>query len=993
MLAILVSLVLCVPAQEKKERQIELWGHVKTALIRQGILGAKVTLMREDSTVIDTMRVFQEWHGDGKIDAAYKFKVPARRVTYIIKAEHPDYETAYVTWKMPPIGRNTFFDAPWHLLKPRQQRDYAMEGQLDEVVVSKTRIKVFSRGDTLVYNADAFKLLEGSMLDDLIRQLPGAELKDDGQIIINGRRIDELTLNGKDFFGGSTKIMLENLPAYVVNQLKVYEKSTERSQWLGREVEDKRYAMDVVLKRQYNVGMLGNATLAGGSPLTHSGEDERKPWIARLFGLRYTDNSRLSFYASGNNVNAATQPNVEIDGDWHEGGGGNGRNDTRNAGLDLMVDDREKRFQENLSITTSWRKSHLDVQTSSEQYLANAGSSFSRSTNSSTDRNWQLEVQNNFKTANPLSVWHTHANLGVQYQHQKGGGEGLSAQLSGDPQSWGNPRQVLDSVFAAQLDPDLQRILVNRQRTQRCSDGSSLKAWGNMGIWHKTAWGDDGGINFRPGMSRQQSDSYSMQRINYMAAGEEGRGSAFYRYSPVEPVTNYDFAIAPYYSFNLLHGFSLYTDYTYYQQYHAQHNDTYLLDRLAGFDAMGRSLGDLPSTRDSLQLALDANNSNRQTSLNRNHALAAALRYRKNTDSYELNSRLYLTLRHDDNRLHYASLLLDTTLTQHTTDLEPDLVLSYNRKARGDSTFRSTWRLNYNLRLTQPSLLNRVAVNNDTDPLNIRLGNPDLEPTLTHSLSVSCYRFRNRPFASHLMSGRLSVYRNRISMGHTYDPATGVHTYRPENMNGNWSASLGNQVHFSLDKQANWAVDASTACSYGRNVDYSSAMGSSVALSHVNNWNASQELRLVYQSDGHQLSVNASADYRHATQHEGTISDVNAWNFKYGVFGMLSLWKKATLSSSVNMYSKRGYGDPSLNRDELIWNASATYWIVGRKLSLQLEAYDLLHQLSNITVSINGQGRTETVYNTLPRYVMLKLTYRFQSFPKRDTAQRVPTIY
>ena len=127
-------------AQEKSARTISLWGHVKNSLTRVGIKGAFITLMREDSTVVDTMHVFQQWTG-GKDDFAYRFKIPAKEQKYIIRAEHPDYETCDVNYHVRHISRNTFFDAPWHYMKKRQPKnDDAHE--LGEVTIRATKIKM-----------------------------------------------------------------------------------------------------------------------------------------------------------------------------------------------------------------------------------------------------------------------------------------------------------------------------------------------------------------------------------------------------------------------------------------------------------------------------------------------------------------------------------------------------------------------------------------------------------------------------------------------------------------------------------------------------------------------------------------------------------------------------------------------------------------------------------------------------------------------------------
>lgn len=112
------------------------------------------------------------------------------------------------------------------------------EIQLGEATVKATKLMMVMKGDTLVYNADAFQLAEGSMLDKLIAMLPGVELKKDGVIMVNGRRVERLLVNGEDFFTGSPKVALENLPAYTVDKVKVYERMNDRDRALGYTKEE-----------------------------------------------------------------------------------------------------------------------------------------------------------------------------------------------------------------------------------------------------------------------------------------------------------------------------------------------------------------------------------------------------------------------------------------------------------------------------------------------------------------------------------------------------------------------------------------------------------------------------------------------------------------------------------------------------------------------------------------------------------------------------------
>lgn len=367
LLAIMVSTALTVSAQKRK---INLWGHVYDHVTHHAISGAKATLMLADSTIVDSVTCGYYTGGYYGTDANYCFSIPRKPQQYIIKVTHPDYDPCFVNYEVKKPGRNTFFDAPWHYMnrKKNTTTDIAATHQLGEVVVKGTRIKMVYKNDTIVYNASAFQLPKGSMLDALIRQMPGVELKDDGTILVNGEKVDFLTLNGKDFFKGKNKVMLENLPMYAVENVKVYRKSTEKSEWLGREVEKKNFVMDVHLKREYNQGYMANAEAASGTKDRYTG---------RLFGLRFTDASRISAFVNTNNVNETRRPGQN--GEWTPDKAlGNGMNKTVNAGFDLNIDDKKKRWDENITANLEYNRKQWNA-TELRETFASGGSLFSNS--------------------------------------------------------------------------------------------------------------------------------------------------------------------------------------------------------------------------------------------------------------------------------------------------------------------------------------------------------------------------------------------------------------------------------------------------------------------------------------------------------------------------------------------------------------------------------------------------------------------------------------
>lgn len=273
---------------------------VEDAVTREPLVeGTMVELLSKDSVLIMAAAPVKHIYGGPK---AYftALKPPSRTGEYIVRVTHEGYETMTrrITLKDGEVQESTTF----------QMKREMKEKKLGTAVVRATKIKFYHKGDTLVYNADAFNLAEGSMLDALIEQLPGVELKRDGRILVNGRQVESLLLNGKDFFRGKSSIMLENLPSYMVKNVKVYEKQSEYSELTGIKDSHPAFVMDVRLKREYSIGWTANAQVGGGT------EDR---WLGRLFALRFTPQSRLMAFANANNTNETRRPGNN--GDWWPG--------------------------------------------------------------------------------------------------------------------------------------------------------------------------------------------------------------------------------------------------------------------------------------------------------------------------------------------------------------------------------------------------------------------------------------------------------------------------------------------------------------------------------------------------------------------------------------------------------------------------------------------------------------------------------------------------
>lgn len=258
-------------------------------------------LWASDSTLVDTLRtVMGDSNNKPTSFAIFHIKRPGR---YILRMQKDGYERTVQSFEVKRFYKNEetvdLMSKPFYMQKERSVT-------LGEVLVKATKVKFYVNGDTLVYNADAFELAEGSMLDALIQQLPGVELKSGGDIVVNGKHVDALLLNGKDFFNKDRRLMLDNLPSYMVKKVKAYDRSNEQLRMAGLPDDgNKEFVMDVQLKKEYSIGWIANAEAGAGT-------DDR--YLGRLFALRFTPNSRLSFFANANNVSDDRKPGQN--GDW-----------------------------------------------------------------------------------------------------------------------------------------------------------------------------------------------------------------------------------------------------------------------------------------------------------------------------------------------------------------------------------------------------------------------------------------------------------------------------------------------------------------------------------------------------------------------------------------------------------------------------------------------------------------------------------------------------
>lgn len=233
---------------------------------------------------------------------------------------------------------------------------------------------------------------------------------------------------------------------------------------------------------------------------------------------------------------------------------------------------------------------------------------------------------------------------------------------------------------------------------------------------------------------------------------------------------------------------------------------------------------------------------------------------------------------------------------------------------------------------------------------------------------------------------RYNLYLSSIGQALTYDRTTGTYITQPRNANGNWDASIDGTYSRSLGKGFRGWLYAYTRLYYRNSVDF--AWGTDDAgngRSSVRNLRLTENIKGSYNFDNIRLEGHAQATWAYATSPRADFATMSSVDFQYGLKTTIHLPWDLEIATDITMYSRRGYDDASMNTDDLVWNLRLSKSMLPkRNLVLSLDGFDILGQLSDVRRTVDSQGRTETWYNTVPRYFMARIAYRLNIAPKKN---------
>lgn len=904
-------------------------GSVRDAFLKTPLLQARVTLLTTDSVVVQDSIMVNLNKNNGRWGSSdFIIKLPKETRTYLIRASLKDYEDDWQT-----LSVKAEIDAPWGLDNPLELKRIR-EKTMGEAVVTATKLKMFYKGDTLVYDATAFKMPEGSMLDDLIRLMPGVIMNDDGEIFVNGRKVDEMLLGSRSFLGGNSKVLLENLPYYTVKDLKVYEMESDRSHAAGHEIEDKKYVMDVNLKDEYRNGYIANIEAAGG---THN------RWLGRMFLLGYTDKLRFTLLANANNVNE--KRHIGESNSWKPEKMPRSLLTTKSVAGEVDYQSKDGYIQENFMFDFLKSKDYSETSQRKELFVDGIAP-YSTYRMIGASRSDRILAKNSFKLNVPQKVF-TDFSVEVEYNKYKGNTEAIS-------------EDYLNSINT-------------RLRSTNYNDGHSFRL--NVG-----------------GFLSPRADNFLSPFAVFYAVkhstNKNGTAREFTTEQFINPSTTSQFNTNDFFNHKTLGNIHLLYNCNFGKnlnldiQDRNEYTSTYERDNLFHPDTLC-----LPSQLDATLAVADQGNSYTSHYKKYVNAPTLTLKWRKEIPGE------HMKLEYISWKLNIPALVCTERISYMRNNSTQDkkrticeFMPSFNFKIL--PTKKMGEKLEFQLTYEQgvASIFDLLDFKDDATPQIVKLGNPALKGTSssTARISFTDWESKHKGQEYHI-NGQFRYFHRQVAQSVVFNPTNSQYVYQPENVSGAYEATTQFGFTRFIDKRQQWSWQTTFDAAYNHAVDHVRQIGMNESTPNaVNTTSLHEGIWLQYQHKSFSARATGDFRWRHSESDMTGFTTINAFDYQYGaLLRYTTSATKTTLTVDGNVYCRHGYGSKAYDANDFVINASASQPFLKGKLIASIEAFDLLHKLSSTQYAINAQGRTVTWNRTLPNYVMLHIVYHFGKNPQR----------
>ena len=800
---------------------------------------------------------------------------------------------------------------------------------LKETTVVGIKTPITVKEDTVEFNADSYKTRPNAVVEDLLKRLPGVEVGTDGSITANGQTVTKILVDGKEFFGDDPTVASRNLPVDMVDRLQVVNRKSELSRITGVDDGEDETVINLTVKKGMQTGWFGNAEAGYGTDDRYKGN----------FNVNhFWDGNQITLLGSINNINDLGFTDG-MSGRFRGFGGSNGITKSQALGLNFNIG-KEEKFRVGGNVMYS-RSDRYTAQQSERQYLFADSSSYISSGKRARD------IGNNVR-----------ADFRIQWKPDSLNTFDFRPRMSyNHANSWSADSSLTSAG-------DALRSPVTRSINNQSSHGDSWEFGGTMIYNHR--------FRSRPGRSFSIYANYSFSNVREKA--DNYSWNKFYQIN--DSVDLYDqFADNHTWTNNVSARLSWteplgnpangnYLNFAYRFQYRWNNADKLTYDHPVSFpDGWDGDAVIDP------ELVFSEDLSNRFRNDYMNQDIRAGFKHVQKKSTIDVGLSLVPQRSKSIGLINSARNIPERWVWNFAP------YLRYRWKPSKSHALN----LDYSGRSSQPSMAQLQPVADMSNPLNIVIGNPDLDPTFTHNVRLRFQNFNPEAQRSVMTMLNARLVQNSIVSRTTFDPATGGRTTTYENVNGVWNVRAMNMVSFPFRNKL-WTFNNHVMLYYANSIGFNNG-----ERNRSGSFSANESFGIAFRPD--RLELELRPRYGLQTVHNTVQTTGNRTVHTYG--GMFNATYETpigiVLNTDLTFSATRGYA-AGYDEDKWMWNASISYeFLRGRNATVTLQAYDLLRQNSNIRRSVTANYIDDVRYNSLGRYFMVSFAYKFNTFGKGNT--------
>ena len=802
--------------------------------------------------------------------------------------------------------------------------------ELSEVVVTAPIKEVELVGDTTVINADAYRIPEGSNLEELVKKIPGLEYdRQNKTLVYNGLPIAEINVNGEAFFAGNHALALENLPADLVSRIKVYDKRSEMEKFMGIKTGEENYVLDLQTKKEFN-GTLMTSVAAG------KGNNKKKEaeLISNFFK---TGGENLSVIAKSGNRNMTSA---------------NKDNRQDNVAVNFL-----KKFGKKIHLNGNVMYSNAingnEGTSYYEQYLK-TGNRYRYATSDRHNTNRMASTMLSMK-------WNidkmTLLNLSGSFSAMKGTNGSDSRQATYNE----NPELDITAPFNGEENGQTENdIRVNGIRMNSRSTSANRQYFLNADLTRRlNEKGSSLGLTMQYSEGRGKNEAFSVSSTTYYQLQDEwGNDSVLYRNQYYDsPNSNRKFSLGLILTQPLHKSLRAQLSYKFRRENQNNDRNTYDLSRF--FD--GTDDEPLYTLPEGYEAAYTDSLSNRSRSHTTAHEVALHLNYTDRT--WEINAGLSVVPERQSLDQKTGRMQADTLRT--SVNYYPAVTVLWHKK-------KTRVQLSYEGDTNQPGLPALLTLTDNSAPLNITRGNPSLRPSYNQRVRLEA---RDTKIG---LNGDMTWANtvNSVTRAVTYNTQTGGIESYPVNVNGNWNARA--TVRYQKRIKRRFSVTARTGASFSQNVSLiNEGQQEMPERSTTHNTTLNANLRFGYQPQWGGFDLTGDWRFRHSTNLLRETGDYTR-DYRLGVNAYADLPGGIQLRSDVDYSFRNGTNITPGEDDQVVWNASLSWrFLKQKKAELSFYWADILSQKKNFTRSVSSSGLSERHTQQIGSWFMLSFKYRF----------------